>query len=307
LLNRPTAGLEFVRSGKDRRDFADYYAWAEGPNGLLYYRSPGDEGLAGLQPVCTAPIRYTGHEALQQDIQNLTAAARESGAIEAFMPATAPGSVGWENDYYETDEDYLYALAEALREEYRAIVNAGLILQVDDPYLPAQWDVMLPNLDIDRFFAYSMLRVEALNYALEGIPEDRVRVHICWGSWHGSHSTDVPLKTILPLLLKMNVGGYSFEAANARHEHEWEIWKDVDLPEGRVLVPGVVSHATDTIEHPDLVAARLRNFASVVGRENVIASTDCGFGYRVHPQIGWAKLHALAEGAGIASHQLWSS
>ncbi|MCW5770156.1 MAG: epoxyalkane--coenzyme M transferase [Rhodospirillaceae bacterium] len=286
-------------AGKDRRDFADYYASAK--EGLS---TPHGKRLTGF-PVFTGPIAYVGHEHIRTDISNLQAALKHVRAEEAFMPSVAPGSVLFRNAYYPTEEAFLAALAEALREEYRAIVEAGLVLQVDEPSLTALWDSMLPEIDLKAFYKACEMRVEALNHALAGIPPERVRVHVCWGSWHGPHTTDMPLERLLPLLGKMNVGGYVLEAGNVRHEHEWQVWKGAGLPEGRVLVPGLVSHATDTVEHPELVAWRIGLFADAVGRENVIAGTDCGLGYRVHDQIAWAKLKALTEGAAIASKRLW--
>ena len=219
------------------------------------------------------------------------------------MPSTSPGSVRWANQFYASDDEYLFALADALREEYQAIVDSGLVLQIDDPLLPTVWDQMLPDVDEGAYQQACETRVEAVNRALRGIPRERVRLHVCWGSWHGPHASDVPLKTLMPLLRRLDVGAFVVEAGNVRHQHEWETWRELD--DDRLVIPGVVSHATDTIEHPELVAFRIRQFADVVGRERVIAGTDCGLGYRVHPQIGWAKLRALAEGARLASTALW--
>ena len=214
-----------------------------------------------------------------------------------FITAVAPGSFARrQNQYYKSDEEFLYALAEALREEYKAIVDAELVLQLDDPGLPDTWDMANPEPSVDDYKKFAMVRVEALNHALRGLPEDRIRYHICWGSWHGPHTTDLPLRNIVDVLLKVRVGAYSIEAGNVRHEHEWKVWRDVKLPDGKVLVPGVVSHATNVVEHPEVVADRILNFARVVGRENVIAGTDCGLGGRIHPQLVWAKLAALVEG-----------
>ena len=211
------------------------------------------------------------------------------------------------NAYYKSSEDYTWALAEAIREEYRAIVDAGFILQIDDPALVDIYDWWFSmNDDIAGYRKWAAFQVEALNHALEGIPEDRVRFHICWGSWHGPHKGDVELKDVVDLLLKVKAQGYSVEAGNVRHEHEWKVWQETKLPDGKVVIPGVVSHATNVLEHPELVADRILRFAKVVGRENVIASTDCGLGGRVHPQIAWAKLGALAEGARLATKQLWT-
>ena len=210
------------------------------------------------------------------------------------------------NECYKSQEDYTWALAEAICEEYKAIVDAGFILQIDDPALVDIWDWWYSlNGDMAGYRKWAAFQVEAVNHALRGIPEDRVRFHICWGSWHGPHSGDVPLKDVVDLLLKVNAQGYSVEMGNVRHEHEWKVWSETRLPDGKLLIPGVVSHATNLIEHPDLVADRIIRLAKVVGRENVIAGTDCGLGGRVHHQIAWAKLLALSEGAKLASKELW--
>jgi len=197
------------------------------------------------------------------------------------------------------------ASAEAMREEYKAIINAGIVLQIDDPSLPDNWDMINPEPPLGEFKKFERIRIEALNHALRGLPEDRIRYHICWGSWHGPHTTDIPLKDIVDLVLTVNAGAYSVEAGNVRHEHEWRVWKDAKLPEGKLLIPGVVSHATNLVEHPQVVADRIVRFAQIVGRENVIAGTDCGLGGRIHPQVAWAKLVALADGAKLATSELW--
>jgi 5-methyltetrahydropteroyltriglutamate--homocysteine methyltransferase len=199
-----------------------------------------------------------------------------------------------------------------MKHEYKAVVDAGFVLQIDDPALPDTYDMIVPTPSIEEYRKFAAVRVEALNHALKGLPEDRVRYHICWGSWNAPHTHDVPLKDIIDLLLKLRVGGYQFEAANVRHEHEWKVWQSVKVPEGRVLIPGVISHATNVVEHPELVADRLVRFANIVGRENVMAGTDCGFAQgpftrRVHPTVQWAKLRAQAEGAKIATERLWGS
>ena len=257
-------------------------------------------------PVCQAPLKYTGQAALQADIDNLKAALAAAGADQGFMTSIAPASasrVG--NVYYESEEEFIYAWADALREEYKAIVDAGLILQLDDPCIAENWDQINPAPTVEEYRKFTMVRVEALNHALKGLPEERLRFHLCWGSWHGPHVTDLPMRDIVDVMLAINVGSYSFEAGNVRHEHEWKVWQDVKLPAGKKIVPGIVSHATNVVEHPELVAERIVRFAGVVGRENVIASTDCGLGGRVHPQIAWAKLRSLAEGAALATRQLW--
>jgi 5-methyltetrahydropteroyltriglutamate--homocysteine methyltransferase len=210
------------------------------------------------------------------------------------------------NEYYHTDEEYVFAIAEAMREEYRTILDAGVILQVDDAWLPALWDRIGIEMGLEAFRRRSELRVEALNHALAELPEDRIRYHLCWGSWHGPHVFDIEFKHMADIMLRVRAQAYLIEGANARHEHEWQVWQDVRLPDGKVLIPGVVTHSTDVVEHPELVAQRLERYASVAGRENLMAGADCGFGGRSHPQIAWAKLQSLVEGAALASHRLWS-
>ena len=301
-------GCEFVEGetvramfGKDRHDFADYYAATQG--GMSNRNTHGARSTKF--PVITGPITYTGHEHILTDLANLKSALTQVQVEEAFVPSVAPGSVLFANHHYSTEEEFLGAVADAMREEYRAIVDAGFILQLDDPAIPSIWDRMLLDWDEKKFQEACEVRVEALNHALTGIDPQRVRVHVCFGSWHGPHTTDMPIERLIPLMYKMNVGGYVIEAGNVRHEHEWQAWKKAKLPGDRILVPGVVSHATDTVEHPELVAWRLGLFADVVGRENVIAGTDCGLGYRVHDQVAWAKLKAMKEGADIATKSLW--
>jgi 5-methyltetrahydropteroyltriglutamate--homocysteine methyltransferase len=212
--------------------------------------------------------------------------------------------------HYPSEEAFFFALAEAMREEYKAIVDAGFILQIDDPRVVSGWDVPDPrtgsHLTLEAYRTEAILRVEALNHALEGIPAERVRHHVCWGSWKGPHTVDIPLKDALDIILRVKAQAHAIEAANVRHEHEWQVWQDVQLPEGKLLIPGVVAHATNLVEHPELVADRLVRYATLVGRENVIAGTDCGLGGRLHPEIVWAKFQAMAEGARLASKQLWS-
>jgi 5-methyltetrahydropteroyltriglutamate--homocysteine methyltransferase len=281
--------------------FADFYTelW------------PKEGYLEGIFP-CVGPIEYTGLAALERDIDNLKAAMKAAGAKQGFLPVAAPASAFSmsPNEYYESDEEYIFAGAEALRTEYKAITDAGLYVQIDDAHLPFTYDRMVPPATPKEFRKWARIRVDALNHALRGIPEERVRYHICWGSWNGPHSSDVPLAEIVDLILRVRAGAYSIEAANARHEHEWQVWKTVKLPEDRKLIPGVVSHQTNVVEHPELVAERLLRFASVVGRDRVLAGTDCGFAQgpfvrRVHPSIQWAKLQSLAAGAKIASKALW--
>jgi 5-methyltetrahydropteroyltriglutamate--homocysteine methyltransferase len=267
----------------------------------------GDRGKnTPTPPLFTGPIRYTGHDAVQADIAHLRAATEAAGIEEAFMSAVSVGSFARrENRFYATEEDYLFALADAMHEEYVAITNAGFILQLDEPGLASVWDMFDPEPTLEEYKKHAMVRVEAINHALRGISPERVRFHVCWGSWHGPHITDIPLSYITDLLLLINAGAYSVEAGNVRHEHEWKVWRDLRLPEGKIVIPGVVSHATSVVEHPEVVADRILRYASVVGRENVIAGTDCGLGGRVHPEIAWAKLQALAEGAALASAELW--
>jgi 5-methyltetrahydropteroyltriglutamate--homocysteine methyltransferase len=261
------------------------------------------------RPSCIGPITYTGEEALHRDLANLKAAIATTGVSEAFVTSIAVGSLEMfcrgQNLHYPNAEAFLEAIAQALAVEYQAIVEAGFVLQLDDPGLPDTWDMLDPHPSLEDYRRYAMLRVEALNHALRGIPEDRVRFHICWGSWHGPHVTDLPLRDIVEVMLRVKAQAYSVEAGNVRHEHEHKVWRDVKLPDGKILIPGVVSHATNVVEHPEVVADRILAYAKAVGRENVIAGTDCGLGGRVHPEIAWAKLRALAEGAKLATKQLW--
>jgi 5-methyltetrahydropteroyltriglutamate--homocysteine methyltransferase len=257
-------------------------------------------------PICVAPIGYTGRDAIAADIANFKAALAQAGIAEGFMSAVAPGSaarIG--NSYYKTDEELLWACAEAMREEYKAILDAGLVLQLDDPAIAENWDMINPEPSVEEYRKFSMVRVEALNHAIRGLPQERIRFHLCWGSWHGPHVTDIAMRDIVEVMLAVDAQAYSFEAGNVRHEHEWRVWQDVKLPDGKLILPGVVSHATNVVEHPELVADRIERFAGLVGRERVIASTDCGLGGRIHPEIAWAKLEALAAGAALASRRLW--
>ena len=283
----------------ERAEFADFY------KELAFMPEPL------TRAVCDGPINYIGEKEVQNDISWFKAALRDAkvNPADTFMCVLAPGWLEhfFHNEYYKTDEEYLFALADALRHEYKAIVDAGFVLQLDDPALPDTYDMIVPRPTIEEYRKFAEIRVEAMNHALKGLPEERIRYHICWGSWHGPHVHDLPLKHLVDLMLKVTAGAYSVEAANPRHEHEWKVWKDVKLPEGKILIPGVVSHASNVVEHPELVADRIILYAGLVGRENVIAGTDCGMGARVHPQICWAKLKALAEGAELASRELWNS
>lgn len=261
----------------------------------------------GMRMICTAPLKSKGTAAIESEIKLFKEALSGLSASESFFPILAPGWLDHFlfNEYYSTDEEFIFALAQALRPEYQAVIDAGFLLQIDDPGLPDAWPTFFPEPPIEDYRKYATVRIEALNEALKGLPEDRIRYHVCWGSRHGPHTDDLPLVHIVDLMLKVRAQAYSLEAANARHEHEWKIWRDVKLPDGKILIPGVVSHATNTVEHPELIADRVIQFANLVGRENVIAGTDCGMGGRVHSQIGWAKLKVLAEGARLASQRLW--
>ena len=289
---------------KERKEFATFYAEDGGMGGAGAAGSSSSR-MFGL--TCTGPIKYTGHKIVAHDIANLKSALGGVGVEEAFVTAVSPATMQiLPNEYYKSPEDYTWALAEAIREEYKAIVDAGFILQIDDPALVDIWDWWFSlKGDLAGYRKWAEFQVEAVNHALQGIPEDRVRFHICWGSWHGPHSGDVPLKDVVDLLIKVKAQAYSVEAGNVRHEHEWKVWRDTKLPEGKLLMPGVVSHATNLIEHPELVADRIIRFAQIVGRENVVAGTDCGLGGRVHSQLAWAKLAMLAEGARLATKELW--
>ena len=294
------------RLGEDRRAYAEFYA-------DYFRRNPVAEGVREHgQSVCVGPIRYAGQKAIQRDIADLKAAMTQAGVDHGFLPLVAPSSAVpiRVDEHYDSEEDFIFALADALNEEYRAVIDGGLYVQVDDAYLATMYDNMVPPATLRDYRAWAELRVEALNRALDGIPEERSRYHVCWGSWNGPHSTDIPLREIVDLILRVRVGGYALEQANPRHEHVWTVWQEVELPDGRVLLPGLVSHATNVIEHPELVAQRIVRLAGLVGRERVLASTDCGFAQtpyltRVHPTLIWAKLAALAEGAQLATAQLW--
>jgi 5-methyltetrahydropteroyltriglutamate--homocysteine methyltransferase len=289
------AGWMSLKTG-ERIEFAEFYR-------ELGWGAPAE------RVICSGPLSYIGHAEIARDIERFKAALAGSGLTpaDAFMCVLAPGWLEhfFYNEHYKTDEEYLFALAEAVAPEYRAVVDAGFTLQIDDPALPDTYDMLIPTPSIDDYRFFARLRVDALNHALMGIPADRIRYHICWGSWHGPHTHDLPLEHLVDLMLLVNAGAYSVEGANARHEHEWKIWKTTKLPDDKVLIPGVVSHATNVVEHPEVVADRLLRYASVVGRDRVIAGTDCGLGLRVHPQIAWAKLKALVDGAALASRELW--
>jgi 5-methyltetrahydropteroyltriglutamate--homocysteine methyltransferase len=295
-----------VFRGRDREQFPGFYAWADGNATLFGYTEDSNFFTPMLtQPVVTGPLRYRA-EAVDRDIANLRAALAGEPDREAFLPTVAPASivVALQDEYYGSEDELLRALADVLHEEYRAVVDAGFILQVDDAWVPANWD-RNPDYDLDAYRRYAAGSIEVLNHALDGLPADRVRYHLCWGSWHGPHANDIPLADLADIMLRVNAGAYLIEAANSRHEHEYHLWEDVKLPDGKILIPGVVTHATNIIEHPELVAERIIRYADRVGAENVIAGADCGFGSRIHPELGWAKLAVLAEGAALASPRLW--
>jgi 5-methyltetrahydropteroyltriglutamate--homocysteine methyltransferase len=298
----PDDGKPLIERGKDREEFAEFYKYAT-ERGTLFY-APGAQ-IAKKRPVqtCTAPVGYVGQAELKREIDVTLAVA---GSENVFLTSTAPGSleVYRRNRHYKNDEQYVFALAEAMRVEYEAIAGAGLILQIDDAWLPALWDRIGIAMGLAAFRARCAMRIEALNHALRNIPEDRVRYHLCWGSWHGPHAYDLELEHIVDLLLKVKAQAFLIEGANARHEHEVAVWDKVKLPDGKILIPGVVTHSTDVVEHPELVAQRLERYARRVGKENVIAGADCGFGGRSHPQIAWAKLRAMVEGAALATKSL---
>ena len=298
---RPDERIPLRWLGRDRERFAEFFA-KEMPRALT--------GMA--TEACVGPIEYRSEgPGVERDIENLRRAAALAGPREVFMTVVAPASTAYNgvNEYYATERDFVFAIAEALRYEYLAVHEAGFILQVDDALLANMYDDLV-QIDPRRYREWAELRIEALNHALEGIPPDRVRYHVCFGSWHVPHVADAPLEAIVDLVLQVNAGAYSVEAANPRHEHEWRVWQRTPLPEGKLLIPGVVTHHTTTVEHPRLVADRIVRYADLVGRENVIAGTDCGFAQietieRVHPSVMWAKLEALVEGARIASDELW--
>jgi 5-methyltetrahydropteroyltriglutamate--homocysteine methyltransferase len=300
---RPPKDLPVLLQGKDRAEFADFYRYAT-ERGTLYY-TPGEAKKRSGRPhwACTGPIVYRGTAALKREIEAFAAVVDPA---EAFLTSTSPASLEpyRENEFYQSEEEFVYAIAEAMRTEYEAIAQAGFVLQIDDAWLPALWDRIGMAMGLDPFRRRCMVRVEALNHALRNVPEERIRYHLCWGSWHGPHAYDIEMIHMVDIMLRVKAQAYLFEAANVRHEHEYAIWQTVKLPASKIIVPGVVTHSTDIVEHPDLVAQRLIRFANLVGKENVMAGTDCGFGGRSHPQIAWAKLRSLVEGAARASRML---
>jgi 5-methyltetrahydropteroyltriglutamate--homocysteine methyltransferase len=283
--------------GRDMVEFPDYFnrggRTSIGHHARVFY--------------CVEPLKYIGQDEVKSDIENLKAALQGEQIAEAFLPAIAPGTLEhWmKNEHYPTDEAYLFAIAEAMREEYRAVVDAGFVLQIDDPDLADAWQ-MYPDMSLADYRKYQEMHIDALNHGLRDLPVDRIRFHMCWGSYHGPHKYDIPLEDIADLILKVRAGAYSVEASNPCHDHEWRVWKEMKVPDDKILIPGVIGHYSDFIEHPRAIADRLVRYAEVVGRENVIAGTDCGIGSRVgHPQVGWAKFQAMAEGARLATKELW--
>jgi 5-methyltetrahydropteroyltriglutamate--homocysteine methyltransferase len=292
-------------AGKDREVFADFYKYAT-ESGTLFYRPKESLTRPVSSWACTSPIVYRGEGALTREIEVFKKALGSLPAGDAFLTTTAPASLEpyRKNEFYKSDEEFVYALADAMRVEYRMITDAGFLVQIDDAWIPALWDRIGITMGLEAFRKYCLMRVEALNHALKGIPQEQVRYHFCWGSWHGPHVYDLPMKDIVDIMLRVNAQCYLFEAANARHEHEYAVWETVKLPAGKIIAPGMVTHSTDVVEHPELVSQRIQRFAKLVGKENVIAGCDCGFGRRSHPQIGWAKLKTLVEGAALATKAL---
>jgi len=292
------------KRGADRTKFAEFYEELDEKQAVS----------TTTEAICTGPISYVGNDELERDIRNFKTALAKVKVEEAFLPVAAPASVipDRKNEYYKNDEELQVAIAAAMRTEYKTIVDAGFIVQLDDARSAVTYDRMVPPGSFADYKRWLETQIEILNHAIEGLPQDRVRYHICWGSWPGPHTSDVPLKDIVDVVLKAKVGAFVIEGANPRHEHEWKVWKDAKLAPGQILIPGVISHATNVVEHPELVAERIVRLANLVGRENVIAGTDCGFAQgpfyrRVHPSIMWAKLEALAEGARLASKELWGT
>jgi 5-methyltetrahydropteroyltriglutamate--homocysteine methyltransferase len=301
--NPPGPGGRSGDPGLDRNRFKEFYAELDARD------PPANPNTV----VCVGPVAYTGQAELARDIANFKTALAAARVEEGFLPVVAPASALPErrDEYYRSEDEWMHAVTAAMRTEYKMIVDAGLILQIDDARAATMFDRMVPPGSLADYRRWLGKFVESLNAALAGIPEDRVRYHVCWGSWPGPHSSDVPLRDIVDLILKVRAGAYVIESGNPRHEHEWQVWKSAKLPAGKVLIPGVISHVTNVIEHPELVAERILRFANLLGRENVMAGTDCGFAQgtfyrRVHPTIMWAKLEALVEGARLASRQLWS-
>ncbi|NLS10750.1 cobalamin-independent methionine synthase II family protein [Nesterenkonia sp. MY13] len=290
-----------LTSFPNRRDWVKFHeAYNDPTTGI------GTGSTATPFPATVGELKYKGQDQIASDVKNFRAALDAAGLETGFITSLSPGSGARIADrHYGDEEAHIYAWADVLREEYKAVIDAGLILQIDDPSIAENWDQITPEPSVEDYRKFTQIRIDALNYALRDLPEEQIRFHLCWGSWHGPHTTDIEFKHIVDLMLQINAKYYSFEAANVRHEHEYTVWDDVKLPEGKVIVPGIVSHATNVVEHPELVAQRIVRFAERVGKENIIASTDCGLGGRIHPQIADAKLETLGKGAAIATEQLW--
>lgn len=327
-------GLDVISDGElgRRRDFA-YYSkrmggieqrdLREGEVGATVFKSRERDAFPGYygevdakrpavarpkKMVCTGPLESRSLDTLHAEIAGFKSALGGRSDVEAFFPVISPGWLDHFifNEHYGHEDDFIEALAEVLRPEYEAVVAAGLIVQIDDPGIADSYPTIYPKPSIEEYRRYAKVRVDALNHALRNIPAEKIRFHCCWGSWVGPHSEDIALKHIVDLMLSLNIQAYSVEAGNAQHEHEWQVFEAVKLPAGKILIPGVVSHKTEVVEHPELVAQRLVRYANLVGRENVQAGTDCGMGLgRVHYEIGWAKIAAMVEGAKLASAQLW--
>ena len=297
------AGQNTFRRGADRAKFPAFYDEMDGSEGAA---------ATTLDSICVGPLAYTGQAALKLDIDNMKAAMAAAGVTEGFLPVASPTSVipDRKNEYYKSDDDLLQAIAEAMRTEYKQIVDAGLLVQLDDARFAVTWDRMLPEVKLGDYRKWLDRQVEVINYSLQDVPEEKVRYHVCWGSWPGPHSTDIPIRDLLDKIYAIKAGCYVIEGANPRHEHEWKVWGERKPPKDRILATGVISHATNIVEHPELVAERIVRIAKLIGRENVLAGTDCGFAQgpyyrRVHPTVMWAKFEALAQGAAIASKELW--
>ena len=305
--DNPGGAAQLLTSSLDWKEFSDFYGAAMAGGTLFEQTASAPNQARGMDQACTGPIAYKGQASLQREIDALKAAIGDTDPGDAFLTSTAPTSLepGRRNKYYASEEEYVFAIADALKTEFEMIAAAGFLVQVDDAWLAALWDRIGVTMGLEAYKRYCMMRVEALNHALAKVPVEQIRYHLCWGSWHGPHAHDIPLADVVDVLLAVKAQTYLIEAANVRHEHEVSVWETVKLPAGKILAPGVVSHSTTLIEHPELVSSRIQRFAKIVGRENVIASTDCGLGLRCHPQIAWAKLKALSEGAALASRALW--
>ncbi|MBV8086598.1 MAG: cobalamin-independent methionine synthase II family protein [Chloroflexi bacterium] len=295
-------------TGRDAIEYPGFHRRRFGgppPTGPLPAGAPRMRRIAPAI-MCTGELTYVGRKQVDADVANLKAAIAGQN-VEGYLPAVAPGTIEhWLfNEHYKSDEEFLFGIADAMHEEYKAITDAGLIVQIDDPDLPDGWQ-MFPNMSVAEYRKYAELRVEALNHGLRDCPRELIRLHVCWGSGHGPHVNDIALEHIVDIILKVRAECLSIEAANPRHDHEYRVWETTKLPDGMSLMPGVAGHCTDIVEHPRLVADRLERYATLVGKENVIAGTDCGLGTRVaHPEIAWGKLKAMRDGADLATKELW--